>query len=250
MNLKSVIVLLILTFAVAACVGKSGEKIGEGDDGVAVKFTGVRPYYIDGRLEKEVTYIKGRRNGLTKTYYPSGNLKQTFYFTDGRKNDTATWYYEDGKVFRITPYKNDTIHGTQIQYYRSGRIKAKMSYVDGHRLPDLEEFFDNNNKKIIKTEIVIKTRDEYAENGKYKIFAELTDKMSGVVFYRGDLIDGAFNKGNVATMATSGGVGLLELLQGPTGNTGYVGIIAEYTTGFGNKNYIYKRVSIPYKDVQ
>lgn len=250
MNIKSLISLIVMTAAVAGCAGETATLTGTGDDGVGEKFTGVRPFYENNRLDKEVTYVKGKRNGLTKTYYPSGNLKQTFNFVDGRKSELATWYYEDGKVFRTTPYKNDTIHGKQIQYYRSGRLKAEMSYVEGHRLPDLKEYFDNNKQKIIRADIIIKTRDEYTANGKYKIFAELDNKNLGVVFFRGDLTDGAFNRSNLTKMATSGGVGYLELSLGPNGNNGYVGIIAEYTTDFGNKNYIYKKVSIPYKNVE
>jgi len=249
MSIKLLVIQIAFLAALAGCGGDTAKLSGTGDDGVSQKFTGVRPFYKDNRLEKEVTYVNGRRNGITKTYYPSGNLKQTFNFIDGRKNDLATWYYEDGKVFRTTPYKNDTIHGIQIQYYRSGRIKAEMSYVEGHRLPDLKEYFDNNKQKIIKANIVISTRDEYAENGIYKIFAELDNKNLGVIFFKGDFTDGAFNRNNLTKITTSGGIGYLELSVGPVGNNGYVGIIAEYTTDYGNKNYIYKKLTIPYKDV-
>ncbi len=221
-----------------------------GDDGVSIKFTGVKHYFKDNRIEKEVSYVKGRRNGIAKTYYPSGNLKQTINYAESKKNDISTWYYEDGKVFRTTPYKNDTIHGKQIQYYRSGRIKAEMSYVEGHRLPDLKEYFDNDKQKIIRAEIIIITRDEYKENGKYKIFTELDNKNLGAVFFRGEYTDGAFNRNNLTRISTSGGIGYLELSIGPKGNDGYVGIICEYTTDFGNKNYIYKKVPIPYKNVE
>jgi hypothetical protein len=242
----------LLTFLIIGFTGcNSSNTTGEmtGDDGVAVKFSGVKAYHTDGRLESEVTYVKGRRNGITKTYYPSGRLKQTINFTDGRKNEMASWFYEDGKLFRTTPYKNDTIHGTQIQYYKSGRIKARMSYVDGNRIADLEEYFDNNKQKIINVNILSRIKDEYSVNGLYKIFTEIDKPNYRVQFYRGDLPDGVFNDANVTSISTSGGTGYLELKVSTVGNNGYIGIIAEYTTDFGNKNYVYKKLTIPYRDV-
>lgn len=216
---------------------------------VSVKFTGVKPYYVNGELDKEVTFVKGVRNGITKTYYPSGGLKQVLYYNNALRTDTARWFYEDGKLFRTTPYVMDTIHGAQVQYYRSGRIKARMSYDMGLRLPDLEEYYDNGKLKIYKREIVITTRDEYEERGVFKVFAELDVKPTVVVFYRGELVNGAFDPYKVDKLTNSGGIGFLELRKSTTGNNGYVGIIAEYTTDFGNKNYLYKRVKVPYRDV-
>jgi hypothetical protein len=255
MNIRLLTYFIVLTAFIISCTGNGGSndsasnKEAAGDDGVSVKFTGVKSYYSDDRLDREVQYVNGRRNGVTKTYYNSGRLKQTINYSDGRRNDLATWYYEDGKVFRTTPYTNDTIHGTQTQYYRSGRIKAKMSYVEGKRVPDLEEYFDNGKQKIIRAGIEIKTRDEYAERGVYKIFAELDNKSFGVAFYRGEFTDGLFDSKQVDKIPTSGGLGYLELTKAPIDNKGYVGIIAEYTTDYGNKNYIYKKVTVPYRDV-
>lgn len=253
MNIRTIIFFSLLISLLAGCTGNGGgdaETSGKtGDDGVAVKFTGVRPYYSEGRLDREIAYVEGKREGITKTYYASGRLKQTINYSNGRKNDIATWYYEDGKVFRTTPYLNDTIHGTQTQFYRSGRIKAKMSYVEGARIPDLEEFFDNGKQKVIRADIEIKTRDEYAERGIYKVFAELSNKTMSVVFYRGEFVNGAFHAGKAYSIPTSGGTGYIELTKAATDNKGYIGIIAEYTTDYGNKNYIYKKVPIPYRNV-
>lgn len=216
---------------------------------VSVRFTGVKPYYVEGKLDKEVTFIRGVRNGMTKTYYASGGLKQVIIYDQGLRSDTAMWFYEDGKLYRTTPYVRDTIHGMQVQYYRSGRLKAHMSYNMGLRYPDLREYYDNGKMKVYNREIIIKTRDEYNERGIYKIFAELDNKSDVVVFYRGEFDNGLFNPDKLEKLTTSGGTGYLELSKSSAGNPGYAGIIAEYTTDFGNLNYIYKRVSIPYRDV-
>ncbi|MBE0674313.1 MAG: hypothetical protein IH591_06595 [Bacteroidales bacterium] len=246
--------IILLALVMTAC-NLSGDKGNSSADPsapapeVSVKFTGVRSYQSGGRLDKEVSFVKGVRNGLTKSYYPAGGVKQIINYTNGLKTDTAKWFYEDGSLFRSTPYVNDTIHGLQCQYYRSGRLKASMSYIMGNRVADLEEYYDNGKIKIFRREITIIKRDEYAERGVYKIFAELDNKSTPVKFYRGELKNGVFNTEMVSEITTSGGTGLLELTRGISGNEGYVGIIAEYTTDFGNKNYLYKKVTVPYRDV-
>ena len=227
--------------------GADKQKVPAGE--VSAKFTGTKPFYIDGRLDREVSYISGVRNGLTKTYYASGGIKQILPFKDGLQTDTAKWFYEDGKLYRTTPYQRDTIHGTQVQYYRSGRIKAKMSYIMGNRLPDLEEYYDNGKKKVFTREINVVTRDEYAQRGAFKIFAELNNKSTPVVFYLVELSDGALNYSKVVKMTTSGGTGFIELTKGSVRNSGTALVIAEYMTDFGNKNFITKRVAIPYRDL-
>jgi|GEM_PF-183791 len=250
-------VLLILMIAItfpgcnSGSPGNDGTAEGTGAPatGVSEKFTGVKPYYLNGRLDREVTYVKGVRNGPTKTYYASGGIKQIIPFANGLQTDTARWFYEDGKLYRNTPYVSDTIHGTQVQYYRSGRIKAKMTYIMGNRLPDLEEYYDNGKMKVFRRELIIKTRDEYTERGVFKIFAELDNKATPVVFYLGELVDGAFNPGTAIKMTNSGGMGFIELSRGSLRNSGSVLVIAEYMTDFGNKNFLTKRVNIPYRDV-
>lgn len=255
MKRKTLPLILLLLSVMAGCIFQGGEGKKKTGDSTATateisqKFSGVKPYYVNGRLDKEVTYLKGVRNGMTKTYYASGGVKQVIIYNTGMRTDTALWFYEDGKLFRATPYVRDTIHGVQTQYYRSGRIKARMSYNMGLRYPDLAEYYDNGKLKSSQREIKIRTRDEYLENGVFKIFAELDNKSPSVVFYKGEFDNGTFNPAKVEKLTTSGGVGLLELTKSSVRNSGSVVIIAEYTTDFSNLNYISTRVSIPYRDV-
>ncbi len=86
-------------------------------------------------------------------------------YVNGQKNGEAKWYYTDGKLFRVTPYVNDTISGSQIQYYKSGRVKAKLDYVDGRRLPGLEEFDMNGQKITGYPSVQYRIEDQYKEKG-------------------------------------------------------------------------------------
>ena len=86
MNIRTIIFFSLLISLLAGCTGNGGgdaETSGKtGDDGVAVKFTGVRPYYSEGRLDREIAYVEGKREGITKTYYASGRLKQTINYSN------------------------------------------------------------------------------------------------------------------------------------------------------------------------
>jgi antitoxin component YwqK of YwqJK toxin-antitoxin module len=212
-------------------------------------FTGIKKYYMKSFLVKEVTLKNGIRNGLMKTYYQSGKLYQTFWYVNGVREDTAKWYFEDGKVFRASPYKNDTIDGTQIQYYRSGKVKAKLSYVEGARTPFLEEYLQDGKKVSGYPEIVINLKDEYNQNGTYKIWLELSKKDVKVSFYRGEYINGLFLPKKYIKLNTTDYKGYLGLKKtGKTGNS-YIGIIAEISTEFGNKYLTYKKIDLPYSDL-
>lgn len=255
MKRKLVLLLLLSAFLTQACniIGtREDESSAEGDtlaQEVKKRFTGVKPNYSEGKLVSEISYRNGIRHGLTKTYYPSGTIKQLITYCDGLKCDTARWFYEDGKLFRNTPYVNDAIHGTQVQYYRNGRVKASMGYEMGIRKNDLQEFYENGKPVTTRRELLIRTRDEYEQNGVFKIFAELDNKSTKVTFYKGDMTDNLFDPMKVDKITTSGGTGFLELRRRNGGNPGYVTIIAEYTTTFGNKDYYTKRVSVPYRDI-
>jgi antitoxin component YwqK of YwqJK toxin-antitoxin module len=256
--MKKTIVLSMLLTAVLiqACnlIGSKGDdSANEGDtlvQEVRKKFTGVKPNYLDGKLVSEITYRDGIRHGLTKTYYASGVIKQIIPYCSGLKCDTARWFYEDGKLFRNTPYLNDMIHGTQVQFYRNGRVKASMSYEMGIRKNDLQEYYENGKPVTTERRILIQTRDEYQENGVYKIFAELDNKSAKVTFYKGEMTNGLFDPLKVEKITTSGGTGFTELSRRNGGNPGYITIIAEYTTSFGNKDYYTIRVSVPYRDIK
>ena len=247
--------LLLIVISCHSCNmggGRENASLNQGDTlapEVRRKFTGVKPNYVNGRLESEVSYRNGIRNGLTKTYYPSGVIKQIIPYCDGIKCDTARWFYEDGKLFRNTPYVRDTIHGTQVHFYRSGQVKATLSYEMGVRRNDLLEYYESGRPVSKNREIRINTRVEYQERGIFKIFAELDNKSSKVVFYRGDLDDNLFDPAKHFRITTSGGTGFLELSKNSSRNPGYVTIVAEYTTDFGNKDYYKRRVTIPYRDI-
>ena len=213
-------------------------------------FTGIKQLYSHKLLAREVTYKNGVKQGLMKTYLPSGKLYQTFWYRNGHLEDTAKWYFDDGKVFRTTPFKNDSMNGVQTQYYRNGKVRAKLNFVNGVQTPYLEEFFSDGGKITIYPELVIKTRDEYRQNGIFKIWLDLTDKTVKATYYRGEYIDGLFFPKKYSKLNSSETTGYLELKKSGNPKDNYIGVIAEISTPLGNKYLVYKKIDLPYNDLK
>jgi hypothetical protein len=213
-------------------------------------FTGIRRYFSKGTLVKEVTLKNGVREGLMKTNYQGGQLNQTFWYENGVRQDTARSYYIDGKLFRTTLFKNDTANGIQTQYYKSGAVMAKLNYVNGLRTPYLEEFESNGKKITGYPDMVIRTKDEYAQNGIFKIYVELTKKDTEANFYRGEYINGLFNPNKCTIINISKTTGYIALRKSANQGNNFVGVIAAILTTGGNRYLVYKKIDLPYNDLK
>ena len=213
-------------------------------------YTGIKKYYSRNLIIKQVTFKNGVRSGEMKSFYPGGQLYQTFWYENGLREDSAKWYYLEGQVFRSTPFKHDTIDGTQKQYYRNGRLKARINYIKGKRVPSLEEFTQDG--KLIKgyPEILFNFVDNYKNSGKFRINLEASDKSPKVKFYRGELPEGVFDTVKCVRIKTINGKGFLDLKKTGTQQTDYVGIIGVFLTDFGNNLITYKKIDLSYKDLK
>jgi antitoxin component YwqK of YwqJK toxin-antitoxin module len=247
--------LLFMAFVIVnGCTGKSSaRKETPAEAGVAsvpdTGYTGIKQYFSSERLMKEATFKNGVREGLMKTYYPGGQLYQTFWYEKGLREDSSAWYYLEGQIFRTTPYKHDTIDGIQRQYYRTGKLRAKIGYSKGLRTPFLEEYNPNGKLSGGYPEIVTEIRDEYNSKGLYRINLSMSDKTTKVKFYRGEFTDGRFDTTLVKKLNVVNGKSSLDLKKTNTSRPGYVGVIAEIITQFGNRHLIYKKIDLPYKDL-
>jgi antitoxin component YwqK of YwqJK toxin-antitoxin module len=255
-SFSTCLLIAIFIFLLPGCGSNKSENknIKNGTDSLVsvpdTGFTGIRQYFSQKKLVKEITFRNGVQNGLMKTFYSDGKLRQAFTYKNGVKEDTARWYYPDGRVFRETIFKNDTMDGDQIQYYKSGKVKAKMSYIKGLRTPDLFEYSTNGKLVTTYPELIYKTKDEYNKSGLYKIYLELSERTIKVKFFRGEFVNGVFDTLKVEAIAAKSGTGYLELKKSGENNSGKVGIIASFITGFGNRKFIYKSFDLPYKDLK
>lgn len=243
------IVLILALIASMACQNtdnenKEAEK-AKTDAGQAE----VKKYYSEGRLVKELTFQDGRKNGICRNYYDDGRLKRTIWYKNDLKTDTAKWFYKEGMVYRATPYKNDKIHGIQTKYYKNGRVQARLPYRDGLRLQGLEEFLPDGREAEKYPEIKYSLRDlTGTDAGILKVMTQLTNESVNVRFYRGPLIDGAFDPEKSKDITASSGMGYLELRPDNVKGKDYVDIIAVYSSRFRNKKIITKRIKLPYNN--
>lgn len=250
-QLTAITVIMIMILA-ASCGGGTGDagggrkKTGHVPD---TGYTGIRNYIKDNVKVKEVEFRNGLREGLTRTYYKGGVIEQEIPYVADKKNGEARWYYPDSKLFRVTPYVNDTIDGSQIQYYKSGRVKARLDYKDGKRLPGLEEYMMNGEKVTGYPGIRYRVNDRYEERGLYKLFIEMTDMAENVRYYRGDLVNGLVDMDSLKPMLQTATTGYLDLQKTPGHQADSVVVVAAYLTGFGNRLYYRLAIPLPYKDL-
>jgi antitoxin component YwqK of YwqJK toxin-antitoxin module len=255
-NINFLIFLILITIN-SGCLNKNSRKIASGDQNLTdtstvadTGFTGIKQIYSRSILAREVTYKNGVIHGLMKTYLVNGKLYQSFWYENGVRQDTAKWYFDDGKVFRATPFKNDSMNGIQTQYYRNGNVRAKLNFVNGARTPYLEEFLQDGKKVTSYPDLVVKTKDDYNQNGSYKIWLELTDKTAKTTYYRGEYINGLFYPKKYIKINSSETTGYLELRKSGISQNNYVGVIAEISTPLGNKYLVYRKVDLPYNDLK
>jgi hypothetical protein len=200
-------------------------------------------------LVKEVNFRNGVREGLMKSFYQTGEVRQTFWYKNGLREDSSIWYYLEGQKFRASPYKRDTLDGIQVQYYRSGRVKAKLGYSKGMRTTYTQEYTPEG--KIVGgyPSLVVNTVDNYKTRGILSVSLSLSDKSTGVRFWRGDLSNGLFDTAHCKKINTINGIGSINMKKTGSHKASYVGVIAEILTKFGNNYLVYKKIELPYDDL-
>ncbi len=251
LTLSGIIISMIL---ISGCTGKGGAKNNSEpvNDTVSVPdtgYTGISRGMSGQYVVNEVTYKNGIREGLTKTFYKSGRLRTTKWYVNGLVQDSVSWFYEEGQLFRTTPYRNDTIDGIQKQYYRTGQLKAKIGYSKGLRTPFIQEFGKEGKLITGYPELVVKTQDTYNSDGIYRITLSLTDKSVNAKYFRGEFINGLYDTSKVEGIRTKDNIGYLNLKKTNSPKPAYVGVIAEILTDFGNRLLVYRRIDLPYKDL-
>lgn len=255
MKTNSLILISIISLILLS--GCSGNKSGKkpqvnSPDTTAVKdtgYTGITKYWSKDLLIKEVTFKNGIREGLMKSYYAGGQVYQTFWYENGLKEDSARWYYLEGQLFRTTPYKHDTVDGIQKQYYRNGRVKAKIGYSKGMRTNFFQEFTPDGKVVGPYPEITVSIGDSYKKDGSYIVNLGLSDKKTAVKFFRGSFVNDRFDTTMCKVIAPVNNKYIISLKK--TGKPGpdHIDIIASISTLFGNKYLVYKKLDLPYKDL-
>jgi hypothetical protein len=247
---------IIAVFAAFSCSrGNSGSggtasnrKSHQPDTG----YTGIEVYKNADKtvILKEIQYKNGIKEGITKTYYPAGMIEQEIPYVGGKRDGDAIWYYPDGKIFRKTPYENDTINGDQVQYYKNDKVRARIKYIEGKRIPKVEEYLSDGTKKVDYPKIVYRINDSYKDKGSIKIFVEMSDNSEGTNFYRGDFVNGLVDLNACKPLLQTATTGYVDLKKTIGVSNDSVVVISGYLTPFGNRYFSRLAIPLPYKDLQ
>ena len=92
----------------------------------------LQTHYKSGKLQAELLYKDGKKNGSEKQYSKSGELETELLFKDGKLNGITKGYYKSGFIKRETNFKNDkAISG--FLYSEDGK-KRKMTNAHLHNI--------------------------------------------------------------------------------------------------------------------
>jgi hypothetical protein len=256
-HMKKLFLSNLVIFIVICVIGCNGKGTAKKEPSVAIDsssvsdtgYTGIKQYMSGKNLVKQVTLKNGVREGLMKSFYQTGELRQTWIYKNGMREDSSIWYYQQGQPFRSTPYKNDTIDGIQRQYYRNGRLRAKIGYSKGLRTTFFQEFTLEGKLVQGYPDLEIKVTDEYKTKSLYRLSLGLTNKSINVRYYRGDISNSIFDTAHCKPIKSIMGIGTLELKKTGSPKPSTIGVIAEILTDFGNNYLVYKKVDLPYHDL-
>lgn len=120
-------------------------------------FTGTcESCHMNGLLERRVSFVNGKENGVDTTYYKSGcpqvvrnhvlgaESGQWFYFYDstnyvawemnynlGQKNGLQLYLTKDGDTTREEHYINGVLDGVKKSYYPKSKLEKEINYKSG-----------------------------------------------------------------------------------------------------------------------
>lgn len=112
--------------------------------------------HLNGLLERRITFVNGKENGVDSTYYKSGCLQVVRNHIQGIESGQWAFYYDstnftawemnynmgqlhgkqiyltkDGDTTRFEFYKNGVLHGLRKTYFPKSKIEKEINYVNG-----------------------------------------------------------------------------------------------------------------------
>lgn len=105
-------------------------------------------FYNDSQEKvSEITYKRGKKNGVQITYRDGVPYEKTFYANDKRTDEVLN-YYPTGELRSRIPIEEGKEHGDGFEYSRDGRIITLLGYKEGNlRKADKVNRYDNEGKK-------------------------------------------------------------------------------------------------------
>jgi antitoxin component YwqK of YwqJK toxin-antitoxin module len=112
--------------------------------------------FMNGKLQRRVTFLSGKENGIDTSYYQSGCPQVVRSHMQGVQTGTWTYYYDstnylawemnyylgekhgkhifftrDGDTTLWEVYQNGLLHGTKREYFEDSKIQKEVDYKNG-----------------------------------------------------------------------------------------------------------------------
>lgn len=128
----------------------------------------------DGKIEREVEYLKGLRNGVTKDYYNTGTVKKTYNFVNDTTQGRYEYYHMNGKLCYEANLIKGKMDGMAIQYDSLGQKMLEENY-DKEIKTGKWKMFENgklvrefNYENGVPKELIGKWKDTNSRNTTYE----------------------------------------------------------------------------------
>ena len=115
--------------------------------------TPVKFFHKNGKLQRIVHFLNGKKHGEEKTYHNNGKLEASGFFVDGKReglfkyNTKYNYSWDNGKPSSSEHYVNDKREGECKYYYKNGELNTSGFFVDGKREGEFKYYWDNGDLK-------------------------------------------------------------------------------------------------------
>lgn len=101
--------------------------------------------YPNGEVEANISFYRGKKQGISKTYYLDGNLRGiTPYHKNLVHGEVKNWFGTEGHpLLAVRNYYMGKPHGEYKKWYKSGQIFKSMNYEMGKELGMQKAFNEN-----------------------------------------------------------------------------------------------------------
>ncbi len=144
--------------------------------------------HMNGKLERRITFVNGKQNGIDTSYYRSGcvqsvqstilgeqngqwllyydstyNLMWEMNYQAGEKHGKHIFFTKEKDTTKWENYNNGLLHGTKRVYYPGSKIKREVNYTNGV----MDGYFKEYNPEGILTLEILYKDGKKNEEAKY-----------------------------------------------------------------------------------
>ena len=109
----------------------------------------LKVYFPSGKVEAEINYANGVKDGKYKLYYESGALRSSGVYLNGKTNGRLTSYYEDGTLKVETQVSDGLWDGVRRTYYNDGTLQSEEEFSQGKK-NGVQQFYDKDGNPTLR----------------------------------------------------------------------------------------------------